>query len=67
MVLYIYVDAQAKKTHIVFRQYNFIHSTHGHGVCEKIDCGLEDFSDIKSHLMFSHNFLPDVTQMLMNS
>lgn len=43
----IYVDAQAKKTHIVFRQYNFIHSTHGHGVCEKIDCGLEDFRDIK--------------------
>ncbi|XP_078367111.1 neuronal pentraxin-2-like [Oculina patagonica] len=37
--------------------YNFIRSTHGLGVCEMIDCGLEDLCDIKSQLMFSNGAL----------
>ena len=34
--------------------YNFIHSTPGLGVCEMIDCGLEDLCDVKSQLVFLH-------------
>ena len=37
--------------------YNFIHFTNGLGVCEMIDCGLEDLCDIKSQLVFSHGTL----------
>lgn len=37
--------------------YNFIRSTQGLGVCEMIDCGLEDLCDIKSQLMFSNGAL----------
>lgn len=32
--------------------FNFVRSTHGLGVCEMIDCGLEDLCDIKNQLVF---------------
>lgn len=37
--------------------YNFIRSTRGLGVCEMIDCGLEDLFDIKNQMVFSHRAL----------
>lgn len=37
--------------------YNFIRSTHGLGLCEMIDCGLEDLCDVNSQLMFLNGAL----------
>lgn len=37
--------------------YNFIHSVHGLGVCEMIDCGLDNLCGIKSQLVFLYGAL----------